>query len=354
MEPKKYQYIDSLRGIAILLVIFVHTSMMTNFILYVIGFSTDLEPVQKFIYNGQYGVQLFFIASALTLMMSYNNRKREPNSTRNFFIRRFFRIAPMYYGAIILATIKSIYYAEYFQIPWGGILTNLFFVNSLFPEYSNSFVPGGWSVSIEFMFYFMMPFLCQKINNMNKALVFTVISLIFSTVTCYFLKMWYDPTFVYYSIFSQLPIFSLGILAYFIINDKWEIKSSTWLLLCGAVLIFCYATVSYHFLYSIMLVLLVIALAKKPYKLFSNKILASIGKVSFSMYIIHFIVIHAIYLARPEIQIAGMFNNLIYFIASYLVVTSITYGLSRLTYKFIEVPGQNIGKKLIKRLDQQK
>lgn len=45
--------------------------------------------------TGQRGVALFFIVSAFTLFLSYDNRKEERHPTRNFFIRRFFRLAPM-------------------------------------------------------------------------------------------------------------------------------------------------------------------------------------------------------------------------------------------------------------------
>ena len=50
--------------------------------------------------KGKYGVQLFFIASAFTLFLSRHRRSEVGN--KNFFIRRFFRIAPMYYLGIIL------------------------------------------------------------------------------------------------------------------------------------------------------------------------------------------------------------------------------------------------------------
>lgn len=46
-------------------------------------------------------VQMFFVASSFTLFLSFNHRKNtEERYIRNFFIRRFFRIAPMYYIVI--------------------------------------------------------------------------------------------------------------------------------------------------------------------------------------------------------------------------------------------------------------
>ena len=47
--------------------------------------------------SGRYGVQLFFVASALTLMLSWHARS---DGALPFYIRRVFRIAPMFWLAI--------------------------------------------------------------------------------------------------------------------------------------------------------------------------------------------------------------------------------------------------------------
>lgn len=82
------QVIDALRGYAILLVIAVHS----------VGYVSELVwPVKRLLSLGFYGVQLFFIASAVTLLMSWH-RSAGPLGERSakFLIRRFFRIAPFY------------------------------------------------------------------------------------------------------------------------------------------------------------------------------------------------------------------------------------------------------------------
>jgi hypothetical protein len=53
--------------------------------------------------TGQRGVALFFIVSAFTLFLNYDNRKEERHPTRNFFIQRFFRLAPMFHIALALS-----------------------------------------------------------------------------------------------------------------------------------------------------------------------------------------------------------------------------------------------------------
>ncbi|HEY9657997.1 MAG TPA: acyltransferase family protein [Allocoleopsis sp.] len=82
----KLQSIDSLRGIAILLVILVHTSKSVE------GLSFPISAISNY---GQMGVQLFFIVSAYTLCLSMERRREERLKEVNFFIRRFFRIAPL-------------------------------------------------------------------------------------------------------------------------------------------------------------------------------------------------------------------------------------------------------------------
>ncbi|MEY9132663.1 peptidoglycan/LPS O-acetylase OafA/YrhL [Bradyrhizobium diazoefficiens] len=74
----RYGYIDALRGYAILLVIFVHSSQM-------------IGGLQGYVYQigdqGARGVQLFFVASAITLCMSYHRRT---DGVGAFYIRRLF------------------------------------------------------------------------------------------------------------------------------------------------------------------------------------------------------------------------------------------------------------------------
>ena len=66
-QQDQLQAIDALRGYAILLVISVHS----------VGYVRELVwPVLRIFGLGFYGVQLFFIASAVTLLMSWNRGGR--------------------------------------------------------------------------------------------------------------------------------------------------------------------------------------------------------------------------------------------------------------------------------------
>jgi len=62
----KLDYINAVRGIAILLVIVLHVSRAV--------ITTLPETIAYVCAKGSYGVQLFFVARAFTLYISYSNR----------------------------------------------------------------------------------------------------------------------------------------------------------------------------------------------------------------------------------------------------------------------------------------
>jgi peptidoglycan/LPS O-acetylase OafA/YrhL len=84
--PPRFAYLYSVRALAILAVIGVHTR------------NHQLpEPWHSWVGAMQTGVQLFFLASAITLLFSWNARN---DGLINFYVRRLFRIAPLFWLAI--------------------------------------------------------------------------------------------------------------------------------------------------------------------------------------------------------------------------------------------------------------
>jgi peptidoglycan/LPS O-acetylase OafA/YrhL len=245
------------------------------------------------------------------------------------------------------------------EISWADLLTSMTFTQTLFHG-MNKYFPGGWTVSVEFLFYMMLPFLCAGIRNLNSSIVFLLITLLLIPVYDTVFK-YMDFKFIffsdYYTIFYQLPVFSLGIFAYWMVNDKdKKINNSTLLLLFVTILFYCFIRIPDNFLFGLVFTSLLTLLQRSQYKILSNRILARVGLVSYSMYILHFPVIHFLNYIKFSrmIPVTDFYSSFFSFILMCVVITAITYPLSYITYKFIEVPGQNLGRKLIKKLNQQK
>jgi peptidoglycan/LPS O-acetylase OafA/YrhL len=358
---KKLDYIDALRGLAILGVIMVHTNLYGSFNL--------PNSIGHIIAQGARGVQLFFLVSAFTLFLSFKNRSMiEKSPIRNFFLRRFFRIAPMYYIGIAYYLCLDDLGLRYLlgdstNITIPIIISNFIFLHGFNPYWINSLVPGGWSIGVEMLFYAILPFVFSKVKNLNQAFNF----FIFSTVAklllqLFFMKfqlisddrIWSRFLFLYFP--NQLPIFSLGILMYFIIIENESlsnISGKSILVFSSMLLAHLCSGIQFilpnHILFGIGLLLLGLALSKFRFIGFVNPIVIYIGKISFSMYLVHFAVLHWL---KSLNFLDYLGNGTLNYIARFSFVSILTIIVSSIFYKIIEVPFQEIGKRIIIRLEK--
>ena len=359
-EIKKYDYIDALRGLAILGVLVVHTSQ--NF--------SPSNSILKFLTSlGSSGVQLFFIASALTLSFSWKHRVlKEKNHLINFFIRRLLRIAPLFWVAIIFYTYlfgtQITYFAPNGINAWS-ILSTFLFIHGFHPETFSAVVPGGWSIAVEMTFYLFFPFLITKLKTVKLKFIFIFISLLSFPIMqtlmvnyfqSYSVELVHD--FVSLNIVGQLAVFAIGLFTYDIVINykfmkKWIIRALI-LFLCMLILFIFYpyeprivnTTVIFSFCYAVLTVFL----SQKPISLLVNKYTIAIGKLSFSMYLSHFAIIHIIVKSNLSDKIA--INNLnLKFLIILLVVTLSSFLISKILYRIIENPGINLGKILIRKIE---
>ena len=355
----KLKYIDVLRGLAVLGVLIVHCGQFGNNSYFPTRFLSLVE-------NGAMGVQLFYIASAFTLFLSMDRRySTEKSPIKNFFIRRFFRIAPMYYIGICYYLLQDGFGGRYWlgdatNITIGNILSNIFFLHGFNPYWINSLVPGGWSIAIEILFYCFLPLLFLKIKDTQQAFGFLIITLVIRFVLYYFLHkihiissdmLWSNYLFFYLP--NQLPIFALGILFYFILRDNYQLLISPNLIILIS-LVFIGQLIGInllppHILFGIAFVILGIALSKSESKILINPILIYIGKISFSMYLVHFAVLH--WLTKFHfvdfIVVSNSHTAIINYGCRLLILIILSAIISTLFYRFVELPMQNIGKKVI-------
>jgi peptidoglycan/LPS O-acetylase OafA/YrhL len=365
---KRYAYLDSLRGLAILGVLAVHASQHSPKDAYLGGY------VQTILSQGARGVELFFMVSAFTLFLTLSKRvEKERHLVSNFFIRRYLRIAPFYYIAIGYFLLEDGFGARYWLgdhtriSPWN-IAANVGFVHDFNPYWMTSLVPGGWSIGVEMTFYLFVPLLFFRLKTINHALLFLVASVAASNAWTYLLEhhrqitdagLWNN--FITLSFPTQVPFFALGIVLYFaLFKGERNVSPTIWAVLCVFVLMG--ATigptgrqtiyyVSPEVEVGLGLVLLFVALESGRVRLLNNRFTAYIGRISYSMYFVHFAILHwmGVLGILDYISVSNRHTAIANYAIRLLVLTGVSAIISTATFKVVELPFQNLAQRLVLR-----
>ncbi len=346
---ERFAYIDALRGVAILGVILTHARFAVT------GLS---EITQNYAVLAARGVELFFILSAVTLLSVYQDQKI---SYGQFLTRRFFRIAPMFYlGACFYSLILVVTHQP--LPPVVDIFATFLFMHIWVPSAVNEVVPGGWSIGNEAMFYLLFPVMAVYLVTLRRIAVIFVICCVLATlyrplIPHIFESISQDAARSYWrwGFPCILPAFLCG---FFIFQSIQKIalppKTARLLLaLSMALLLLIGAFLNIKMLRSfwcndLAIALFVFAVAKSQIGLIANPILQSIGRVSYSIYIVHFVFLDhfADVFVRPMIQNINPDYQLVIIFFTLLIPS---YLVSLITYRYIEQPMIKMGHALTKR-----
>lgn len=125
------------------------------------------------ILGGRAAVIGFFLISGLSIGYSY------ANSSTGYLKRRFLRIYPLYFFAILFAVLLRYSLGTYYELPGltivgSGLLTNLsnFFFLQEFLTLPVAYNNPAWSISIEVFFYLMVPILAQLKSRVIYPFIF--------------------------------------------------------------------------------------------------------------------------------------------------------------------------------------
>jgi peptidoglycan/LPS O-acetylase OafA/YrhL len=367
-QQQKSRAIDALRGYAILLVIGLH----------VIGHVSALAwPAKRLLLLGYSGVQLFFIASSVTLLMSWSRGYEQPLGIRigQFFTHRFFRIAPLYFLAIPYYWFFEGMAPVDFKIE--RLFATLLFVNAWTPDLLPTTggwkpVPGGWSISVEFMFYLLFPLLALTVTTMRRAMGFVLVAYGIMLVAAASGPALYAnidaaarQNFLFFWPPNQLIVFSIGFLLYRCIKsegirDRIErsrinANGATALLVAGLMVIQFYDAAVFprlavlfpqHMLLTILFAGWALFMILKPTALAASGAVVNVGKMSFSIYLIHFAALSVAggLLARVWPFSTEGAASIVYACILLVMASVISYQLARLTYRFVEAPFIRYGK----------
>jgi peptidoglycan/LPS O-acetylase OafA/YrhL len=212
------QYLDLLRGVAIIETMLVHFANGWTF-------SPSADPTLRPLLNsGQHGVRLFFFLSAFTLALSWN---RKAQTTAQFFVRRFFRIVPLYWAAILVSLVVSGFgprnwLGTHKTLSGYDIGLNALLLHWSWPWAFNSVVPGGWSLAVEATFYACFPLLIRYTSKrLTNTILLLGLTLVLGRLLTVLLVahpltddgyLWDNFMFMYPP--AQFPFFIFGLLAF--------------------------------------------------------------------------------------------------------------------------------------------
>jgi peptidoglycan/LPS O-acetylase OafA/YrhL len=344
---KRYGYIDALRGYAVLGVMAVHVGALTP---------KAASPVPQIAHDGAYGVQLFFVVSALTLCLSWRSRG---DGAIPFYIRRLFRIAPAFWlaGLAYLLVVDGSWRA--FYAPHGlstaTVVLTALFANGWHPEMINSIVPGGWSIAVEMTFYLVFPLLMLCIRTWTTAALAVVCTMLAvhwlnPVASGHFERLYADTphqvvwAFAYFWFPNQLTVFLIGFLTYFTIKD-WPAPSrlplyGLFVLTMGVIFWLPFSGIlsEKHIIFSVCFASIAYCMANGVgNRLLENRVIRWIGKISFSAYLWHY----AMTIVIPHYLWHGA--TALDFVIEYGLCVIMTTALASVTYLFVERPMIKVG-----------
>lgn len=170
--------IDLLRGLAIFFVLMNHVNMRLLFAKVPYTHGLPQQLMRSLVWNGQFGVQIFFAVSGFLITSTALRRWGSAGSVsiRGFYLLRFARIAPLMLALLaILSTLHMaqvqgfVVSAKSGGLPLALLAALTFHINVL--EARRGYLPGSWdilwSLSVEEMFYLFFPLLCRILNRSN-------------------------------------------------------------------------------------------------------------------------------------------------------------------------------------------
>ncbi len=333
-------WLDGLRGWAILLVVGIHVWVKVH-LGNQQGISLVSEHHMGLIFgNGTWGVQLFYVISGFTMCYMWHYYKRSPHKIRDFLIRRFFRLAPMMYVAILVAVVSG-------NDPFDMVrfILSLLFLTDFAPYSMGSYAPAGTTIDLEFTFYLLFPLLVPYMHKWWLVVVCAGVGILWDQMV----SVLRYPFHIYF-IFGQAVMFVVGGYVHHLIMQQRGIQllHNYWAMPLIFILtlwvddqaglgVFHFAIMAV--LYGIFM--MSVAYTKTP--LFDNKFMRLMGILSFSIYLIHPTFVAA--LASALKVYGGLAYGLVGMVLTLIPTTLVCWG----TYTYIEKKGIHFGKFLIHR-----
>lgn len=335
-------FLTSIRGIASLIVVLFHIrEHLLN-----ISF---LQSSYWIYGNGYLGVDLFFILSGFILTYKYSEEfKYSFKGFTSFIKKRIARIYPLHFCVMFFYLIIPLALViTQRQVPVSLYSTEGFFKKILLIDLWglnnttwNTWNIPSWSISAEFVAYLVFPFIVfffQKLHYTAKILMFFGLPMVLGLIFDFFPSENIGSNIGNLGLLRCLIEFSMGCLIFLIIKRLHTYKSKlSFLLICvivtlSAILNFDRNYFYIPYIFSLLLIALIIFPSYPLVKLLSVPPLMHLGNISYSIYLTHTLVRDILFMITLKGNEVASINIIIIYI-------TITIFISSITYKYIEIP----------------
>lgn len=363
-----FAYLDSIRGLAAMAVITEH---------YVIAYGLPCQgqfcqhvldtPPFNFWWDGAAAVSMFFVLSGMVLSLKYFRSGHRPDlnhfSLLNYTVGRLTRLWPPYLAVLILS---AVLYVEAADIPFASTilpasawLTETWRSNPLTPEQMLSeamllkmpdnivLLPQAWTLTIELVLSLLLPLgLLLAERGVVWLLFFAGFAVTLLGVSAF---LWHFLMGLciarYYSIVTD-----------YLSARRWR----RWLVLVAAIVFYTSGGLfqGVNIRESIVwassgvgsaLLLLFALSSENTQMVLSNPILRQIGRVSYSAYLIHMVILLCITPRVLNWLEPLLADHLKLWVGGYLSSVVIIVVLSVLSYRFLEIPSMSMGRRISQR-----
>ena len=354
---RHYKEIDGLRAMAVILVIVFHSALIAS-----LNVEAPESGVLRFYYEitraGWCGVDLFFVISGFLITGILMDTAYRENCFKYFYIRRTVRIFPLYYMVLIFGFVFLLPFFGNADFDTRDALYFLYLQNwfKLMGYNSEVFFDHFWSLAVEEQFYLVWPALFVFAFRKSLAVPLCVGLIVFAVLLRAYLVMQGQYEISYTMTITRIDGLVLGALLAYVLRQKaeWDGLNQLFKMLVGfplagiCLLAFVngglYGQDHYVLMYGLFLFALMFTgligwtvTADKDHwfmRFLRLKFMLEIGRVSYGIYVYHWLVMCSLYPFAFLDRWSFMGNHLFMLFFG----GGVTYVLAWLSFKYFEKP----------------
>ncbi len=337
--------------------------------------------------NGTHAVSFFFVLSGflITYLLLRERGEKQEISVKRFYLKRVFRIWPLYFLMVIIGAIIQPFFIDWFNIPYEMPYTIgetwyyfIFFVPGMVNHFFGSnLLEPLWSIGVEEVFYLIWAPLFKWIKKHVLALLLSVIAIKFILVGismnyAFFSNPKLNSTIAYIIRIHQFESMAIGGLgAYIVYHYGAKVAQSILysipfqIVLYGLLLTFIFFGSNIHFGFwtwifetpvvssiitggLFLYLILGVSIAEKNLFRLEIKWLSYLGEISYGIYMFHLLILSQIIeLLKGFVAGKGMFLETLFY---YGVSIPVILGVCILSKKTLEAYFERKKQKVLNRM----